>query len=1318
MMVGMENAVDCKGEGLMKKLIAAILLVLSFAQLAQGAAAGTGTQQFCPISPTRTYLDIAAHPETGELEAYLYTIDVGARAPVGGGLLYRVETKGSGGTSSTDTCYMATGANGKAAFEYDPAFPGCINSWFVYCPNGATALSGGEDGKIVRQMCLNGTGTEQARIDGNLIIPCGATGTPVDNRNHILSHNEFAFCNYSPTGFEQLCWPLLLILGLLLSASFAVGKNPFAVFDLSSPRMGRGRQYTMRSQQKSFDYMSYAMGSHQAFETAGKVRDAMREKEVGYVKDGSGKFVKNSETGKWEKDGTGRYIREEKLKHGEASRWGEYAPLSLIGKGVNEVVGKPISSLLRRDAGDLNRLRKEQQEKESKKKIADEDAQKNRGGEFAAKLGVNLSALKNEKDMMLGSRDEGKNRKVQKKGKQRMQLQSTAQNIQYMAGDIYRGLESIFGVSKKGIYLQPMSKEGQEQANYYGSLGFGGTMGAIWERVKANFTVSNMIIAGFQSGVGKKYGIATQLQLAYYVVRPDMLPIGLSVLSESLSAIKASAESRIQIQKLLDQLSTGIGSLEGYEGRKGSDGSLVFAAKDGTYIVVDPNTMEFAMYRLDQGVTGKGAGWQVMNNASGQWEALEDLSRLNGLVGAGGKVEISAMALEKLMKDGSKAVYIQLDLQNGKADLLKTKAQYVDLLERKAEHEETLAKFQESVVMSGWMPTSAWDRENWRNGIAVARGLDGILEKDLSAEGTEKLDKADRELKRAMVDFCKENELDKLAGYIGDISTKEGIAKAIGILLDRAGDKEYAKIKNDATAIDAYIAKLIKNGEIGEKLSEAGDLYELGKKSAEYSQNLALSNAMQMQSEARRKLIEATEKGNQEAIASASLELQTAKDFVNATYSEKLYTSAEGKVGEIIEDYRELGKKERAEYQDGIREEAKKLTGSDDIDAWIGNTLEKLRKGELAQDDLEQYANAIELKMKLDICRSIDENKKDADISAALYGNSLHNASDFFEARATLAHLPVSTEIWGAINQMDPTNESFERKLEKIASMTYDTNGLKDWYGSSRKYTETIGRFEELQHTLQENALRENPDPVLEMLWEKHLEGIRDAENGQVTPGEKNKAGIRGMEEAIAIFGKELEDYQSKDKSSPETYNSYYKAALDAEIMRLEDGIKNAGYDREWMARANSMLSELVKSKEYFEQESAKWNSDENLVIRKHLAGTGGDPLSLAKQTNNSLYYASEKFKEQQMYENRDALRAPHYLTDVDELKEGIQSGAMRDESVKQALQQLKDKEWIEALKRSREDMQHAIAEHQQGEGERPVDKSTTPYKKYSRPEK
>src|SRR3989338_8102541 len=87
----------------------------------------------------------------------------------------QVETKGSQGISSITACYMSTGANGKSSFQYDPAFSGCYNSWFVYCPNGATALSTSEAGKTVRQMCLNGAGIDQAKKDGNQKSYCPPT---------------------------------------------------------------------------------------------------------------------------------------------------------------------------------------------------------------------------------------------------------------------------------------------------------------------------------------------------------------------------------------------------------------------------------------------------------------------------------------------------------------------------------------------------------------------------------------------------------------------------------------------------------------------------------------------------------------------------------------------------------------------------------------------------------------------------------------------------------------------------------------------------------------------------------------------------------------------------------------------------------------------------------------------------------------------------------------------------------------------------------------------------------------------------------------
>ena len=61
----------------------------------------------------------------------------------------------------------------------------------------------------------------------------------------------------------------MLIFALLVGANFVMGRNPFQSFDFSAMRMNRGRQYTMRTQQKSMDATSLVMAVDKASQTVG-----------------------------------------------------------------------------------------------------------------------------------------------------------------------------------------------------------------------------------------------------------------------------------------------------------------------------------------------------------------------------------------------------------------------------------------------------------------------------------------------------------------------------------------------------------------------------------------------------------------------------------------------------------------------------------------------------------------------------------------------------------------------------------------------------------------------------------------------------------------------------------------------------------------------------------------------------------------------------------------------------------------------------------------------------------------------------------------
>ncbi|HQT45538.1 MAG TPA: hypothetical protein PLO51_06165, partial [Candidatus Micrarchaeota archaeon] len=67
-------------------------------------------------------------------------------------------------------------------------------------------------------------------------------------KNYSSAYAEASFCPLATgNAQEALCWPILLVFGMLLGAMFIVGRNPLQSFDLTAPRFDRGRQYQMRN---------------------------------------------------------------------------------------------------------------------------------------------------------------------------------------------------------------------------------------------------------------------------------------------------------------------------------------------------------------------------------------------------------------------------------------------------------------------------------------------------------------------------------------------------------------------------------------------------------------------------------------------------------------------------------------------------------------------------------------------------------------------------------------------------------------------------------------------------------------------------------------------------------------------------------------------------------------------------------------------------------------------------------------------------------------------------------------------------------------
>jgi len=214
-------------------------------------------ENLCPENLGPSYMDVLLEPPNGsssQVGTFLYNISGDfIKTPISGGFIILVNQTD---ITSPVLCYEVTDSQGEANFTYDSGMDGCVDYWFIFCPQNIVAP--GQAGVTARELCLNST-KMQNPLPSVVIDKCSGGPTVSDDTlssQYLLSHNQFYQCNRRPKSYAGLCWPVLLILGILMGASFMEGKNPLAAFDLSSPRMSRGRQYSMRTQQKSFDAMS------------------------------------------------------------------------------------------------------------------------------------------------------------------------------------------------------------------------------------------------------------------------------------------------------------------------------------------------------------------------------------------------------------------------------------------------------------------------------------------------------------------------------------------------------------------------------------------------------------------------------------------------------------------------------------------------------------------------------------------------------------------------------------------------------------------------------------------------------------------------------------------------------------------------------------------------------------------------------------------------------------------------------------------------------------------------------------------------------
>lgn len=251
----LENTESVK-RGNMKNIAKVSLFLLAFLSLAHSQI-----DVLCPVSPIPTQMDIITTdnpaPTPDNVAVFVYNLSEHyEKSGLSHAIIYIINMTNA---SEPQLFYAVTGDGtdgplGWINISYSQASDGCMNYRFIFCPWPDPSVP------EHREMCLNGT-LPASTIAAGATAWDGYGGTgDMALINFLPSHNELFLCNTIPKTWSQLCWPLMLIFGLLLGASFALGRNPFLAFDFSGMRMNRGKQYTMRSQSRSFDLTSALMG--------------------------------------------------------------------------------------------------------------------------------------------------------------------------------------------------------------------------------------------------------------------------------------------------------------------------------------------------------------------------------------------------------------------------------------------------------------------------------------------------------------------------------------------------------------------------------------------------------------------------------------------------------------------------------------------------------------------------------------------------------------------------------------------------------------------------------------------------------------------------------------------------------------------------------------------------------------------------------------------------------------------------------------------------------------------------------------------------
>ncbi|MBI5046408.1 hypothetical protein HZC07_01615, partial [Candidatus Micrarchaeota archaeon] len=169
-----------------------------------------------------------------------------------------------------------TDSQGRARFDFSTWSGACVDFTILYCPfcNPNSPACGFIE-------CLNFSGIRTSYTAPNDPIPIGPGSYPVPsdlNTNLYLPQldSSQSFCPprapFAASSTPALCLPLLIVFALLGGAMYLTGRNPFSVFNLGSPRVGRHIRYQPRGRGVALSGLSIAQAGISVADAAKSIK--------------------------------------------------------------------------------------------------------------------------------------------------------------------------------------------------------------------------------------------------------------------------------------------------------------------------------------------------------------------------------------------------------------------------------------------------------------------------------------------------------------------------------------------------------------------------------------------------------------------------------------------------------------------------------------------------------------------------------------------------------------------------------------------------------------------------------------------------------------------------------------------------------------------------------------------------------------------------------------------------------------------------------------------------------------------------------------